>query len=228
MSANAIAFYIGLFGSIHCIGMCGPLAFAIPAGEAGRGRFVFDKFIYQIGRIVSYSLLGLLIGFIGRQIWLLGVQQGVSIASGILILMAAFSRLFKLSFARSATGNKAFSLVNRSLVYAVKHRWGHLFIGMLNGLLPCGFVYLALVGAINTSSAANAMTYMFFFGLGTLPLMLLATVGSGFMGINVRRKMNRVVPYFMLFLGTWFVLRGLSLDIPYLSPAIRAAQAFCR
>ena len=227
MSANAIAFYIGLFGSIHCIGMCGPLAFAIPVAEAGRGRFVFDKFIYQIGRIVSYSLLGLLIGFIGRQIWLLGVQQGVSIASGILILMAAFSRLFKLSFTRSATGNKAFTLVNRSLVYAVKHRWGHLFIGMLNGLLPCGFVYLALVGAINTSSAANAMTYMLFFGLGTLPLMLLATVGSGFMGINVRRKMNRVVPYFMLFLGSWFVLRGLSLDIPYLSPAIRAAQAFC-
>jgi len=228
MSANAIAFYIGLFGSIHCIGMCGPLAFAIPGGEAGRGRFVFDKFIYQIGRIVSYSLLGLLIGFIGRQIWLLGVQQGVSIASGILILMAAFSRLFKLSFARSNMGGKAFTLINRSLVYAVKHRWGHLFIGMLNGLLPCGFVYLALVGAINTSSAANAMTYMFFFGLGTLPLMLLATVGSGFMSINVRRKMNRVVPYFMLFLGAWFVLRGLSLDIPYLSPAIKAAQAFCR
>ncbi len=228
MSAYAIAFYIGLFGSIHCVGMCGPLAFAIPGGTPGRGRYIFDKFIYQVGRIISYSLLGLLIGVIGRQLWLLGLQQGVSIASGVLILMAAFSRLFKLSFTRSQAGNKALSFVNRLLVYAVNHRWGHLFIGMLNGLLPCGFVYLAMVGAINTPSAGSAMIYMFYFGLGTLPLMLLATVGSGFMGVNVRRRMNRVVPYFMLFLGAWFVLRGLSLDIPYLSPAIKAAQAFCR
>jgi hypothetical protein len=228
MSTYQIAFYIGLFGSIHCIGMCGPLAFAIPTGDKLRWLFVWDKLVYQVGRIISYSLLGLLIGLIGKQLWLLGLQRGVTIASGILILIAASSRLFKLSFINSQKGNRFFSAINRMVVYAVNHRWGHIFIGMLNGLLPCGFVYLALVGAINTASAGSAMQYMFWFGLGTLPLMFLATIGSGFINLNVRRKLNLVVPYFMVLLGAWFILRGLSLDIPYLSPAIRAAQNFCQ
>lgn len=228
MSAYQIAFYIGLFGSIHCIGMCGPLAFAIPTGDKRRWLFVWDKFVYQLGRIISYSLLGLLIGLIGKQLWLLGLQRGVTIASGVLILAAASSRLFKLSFINSQRGNRFFLAINRMVVYAVNHRWGHIFIGMLNGLLPCGFVYLALAGAINTSSAGNAMQYMFWFGLGTLPLMFLATVGSGFINLNVRRKLNMVVPYFMILLGSWFILRGLSLDIPYLSPVIRAAQSWCQ
>jgi len=228
MSAYQIAFYIGLFGSIHCIGMCGPLAFAIPTGDKRRWLFVWDKLVYQFGRIISYSLLGLLIGLIGKQLWLLGLQRGVTIASGILILIAASSRLFKLSFTNSQRGNRFFLTINRLVVYAINHRWGHIFVGMLNGLLPCGFVYLALAGAINTSSAGGAMQYMFWFGLGTLPLMFLATVGSGFINLGVRRKLNLVVPYFMVLLGAWFILRGLSLDIPYLSPVIRAAQNLCQ
>lgn len=229
MSTNAIAFYIGLFSSIHCIGMCGPLAFAVPSFAHSKFRFVFDKLTYQFGRIISYSLLGLLIGVIGQQIWLMGLQRGVSIASGVLILMAAFSRLFKISFRRSRGGNKFFLIVNRMVVYAVNKHWGHLAIGMLNGLLPCGFVYLALVGAINTSSAVNAMQYMFWFGLGTLPLMFLATIGAGFISLNLRRRLNIAVPYFMLVLGCWFILRGANLDIPYLSPQSQSVlNSICR
>lgn len=227
MSTFQLAFYIGLFGSIHCIGMCGPLAFAIPSQPGNKMRLLFDKFSYQLGRIISYSLLGLLAGFIGRQLWLAGLQQGVSIASGVLILMAAFSRIFKVSFSKSQRGYKFFATVNKMVIYAVNNRWGHLFIGMLNGLLPCGFVYLALVGAINTTSPAQAVYYMFWFGMGTLPLMFAAAVSSGFISLNLRRILNTVVPYFMIFLGAWFVLRGMSLDIPYLSPIIKEAQAIC-
>lgn len=218
MSSFQLAFYTGLFGSIHCIGMCGPLAFAIPSLPGNRLRLLSDKFIYQLGRIISYILLGLLVGVIGRQLWLAGLQQGVSIASGILILLAAFSRILKISFGKSNVSNQFFAAINKMVGYAVKNRWGHIFIGMLNGLLPCGFVYLALVGAINTSSPLQASYYMFWFGVGTMPLMFLAAVSSGFISLNLRRKMNRVVPYFMLLLGCWFVLRGANLNIPYLSP----------
>lgn len=228
MSAYQVAFYIGLFGSIHCIGMCGPLAFAVPSVAGNRWLLIWDKLVYQAGRIISYSFLGLLIGVIGRQLWLLGLQQGVSIVSGVLILAAALSRLFKISFVKSKAGNKLFSMVNKAVVYAVNHRRGHLFIGILNGLLPCGFVYLALIGAVNTPSAAKAMTYMFWFGAGTLPLMFMAAVSSGFINTSVRRKLNMVVPYFMLLLGVWFILRGLSLDIPYLSPLIKMSQNLCQ
>lgn len=229
MSNNWIAFLVGLFGSVHCVGMCGPLAFAVPVNRSNWWRLVFDKVTYNLGRIITYSFLGLLIGLVGRQLWLYGLQQGVSMVSGILILLAGISRIFKLRLAN----NSFFSILtlpfNRSISFALQHRAGHFVIGLLNGFLPCGFVYLALVGAVNTSSPMNAAQYMFYFGLGTFPLMLIATVSSAFAGPLVRRRINRAIPFFMIFLGLWFVLRGLNLNIPYLSPAKNIALgADCR
>jgi sulfite exporter TauE/SafE len=217
MSNNSIAFFIGLFGSIHCIGMCGPLAFSVPSFHSKWWLIVADKFVYNLGRIITYSLLGLLIGFVGKQLWISGLQQGVSLLSGLLIILAGISRLLKIKLSQSSIVNKALSPVNKLLSYALKHRAGHLVIGLLNGLLPCGFVYLALIGAINTSSPLASAQFMFCFGLGTFPLMLLATVSAGFVGPVFRRRINTVLPYLIVCLGFWFILRGLGLDIPYLS-----------
>lgn len=222
MSTNNIAFFIGLFGSVHCIGMCGPLALAIPSFQTKWWLIVSDKLLYNIGRVITYSFLGLLIGLMGRQLWLAGMQQGVSLFSGMLIIMAAFSRLFKIRFGQSSIMSKLLLPVNRLLSYALKHKAGHLIVGILNGFLPCGFVYLALVGAVNTSTPTAASQYMFWFGMGTFPLMLLAAIGSGFMRQSVRRCINRTMPYLMVCLGFWFILRGLNLDIPYLSPKIQS------
>nr|WP_121272345.1 sulfite exporter TauE/SafE family protein [Pedobacter schmidteae] len=218
MSTDKLAFMIGLLGSVHCIGMCGPLAFAVPALKQGWFLMAIDKLMYQFGRIIAYCILGVGIGLIGQQIWLAGFQQGISILSGILIILAACSRLFKLRFLKD---NPSFMLApfNRMFNYALKHKANHLIIGFINGFLPCGFVYLALAGALNTENVQNAVIYMFWFGLGTLPLMFMATLGMGFTGAVFRRKINRVVPYLMLCIGIWFILRGLTLDIPYLSPA---------
>ncbi|WP_345954585.1 sulfite exporter TauE/SafE family protein [Mucilaginibacter sp. PAMB04168] len=218
MSEDKIAFFIGLFGSVHCIGMCGPLAFAIPVAQ-GRGWLLLgDKLIYNLGRTFSYCLLGLLTGLIGQQLWLAGLQQWVSLFSGIFIIMAAFVRLLKLSVSRSAAVKNHMGWFNRLLSHALKHQWGHLFIGVLNGFLPCGFVYLALAGAVNTGNVISAVQYMFWFGMGTVPLMLLATISSSLISIPLRRQVNKVIPYIMLVLGVWFLLRGLNLNIPYLSP----------
>jgi uncharacterized protein len=227
MTDLQVAFFIGLFGSIHCVGMCGPLALALPVNNAGTLWLVFDKLVYQLGRVISYTLLGVIIGLIGKQVWLLGVQQSVSIISGVLIIAAALTRLFKWRFFNQKNGGPA-ALINRSLVYALQHKWGHLFIGMLNGLLPCGFVYLALVGAVNTPSVLSSAKYMFWFGMGTLPLMFIAAVSTGFFSLNIRRKLNAIIPYFMLGLGVWFIMRGLSLNIAYLSPAINIEQGVCQ
>lgn len=225
MSTNEIAFFIGLFGSIHCIGMCGPLAFAIPVAGNSKWLLIWDKLIYQVGRIISYTILGLLIGTIGKQLWLSGLQQGVSILSGVLIIVAAFSRLLKISHKINKTnGWRVSAVFSRLLTLAVQRHWGHLAIGVLNGFLPCGFVYFALIGALNTNSVLASGAYMFWFGIGTLPLMLIAAVSTGLFNVSFRRKLNRVVPYFMLCLGIWFVLRGMSLDIPYLSPAKTVAN----
>jgi uncharacterized protein len=108
--------------------------------------------------------------------------------------------------------------VNRVLSYALQHKAGHFIVGLLNGFLPCGFVYLALVGALNTNSPVSASEYMFWFGIGTFPLMLLAMVSAGFAGAVFRRRINKLMPYLMICLGLWFILRGIGLNIPYLSP----------
>ena len=222
MSSNEIAFFIGLFGSVHCIGMCGPLAFAVPSFHKSWWLVVADKFTYNAGRVITYSFLGLLIGLLGRQLWLAGLQQGVSVLSGALIITAGLSRLFKVKFTQSRFMPKVLAPVNRLINYALKHKAGHLAVGMLNGFLPCGFVYLALVGAVNTASPAASAQYMFWFGVGTFPLMLLATVSSGFIGPVLRRRINKGMPYLMVCLGFWFLLRGMGLDIPYLSPPNQA------
>jgi sulfite exporter TauE/SafE len=224
MNSNEIAFFIGLFGSVHCIGMCGPLAFAVPSFHTRWWLVVADKFTYNAGRIITYSFLGLLIGLLGRQLWLAGLQQGVSVLSGALIITAGLSRLFKVKFTQSRFMPKVLAPVNRLINYALKHKAGHLAVGMLNGFLPCGFVYLALVGAVNTASPAASAQYMFWFGAGTFPLMLLATVSSGFIGPVLRRRINKGIPYLMVCLGFWFLLRGMGLDIPYLSPAKQATS----
>lgn len=228
MSTSQIAFFIGLFGSVHCIGMCGPLAFAIPVNHSGFWLLLWDKLVYNLGRTISYATLGLITGLIGKQLWLSGLQQGVSIISGILILLAAGSRLWKLKIRKESSGDWLLKPFNAMLTYALQHRAGHLVIGLLNGFLPCGFVYLALIGAVNTSSVGASVQYMIWFGLGTLPLMLAVTVGSGFINQGIRRKMNRMVPYFMLCLGAWFLLRGLALDIPYLSPPSASGTIICK
>lgn len=218
MSPEKLAFMIGLLGSIHCIGMCGPLAFAVPSLRQNWWNMVFDKLIYQLGRIISYCFLGLIIGLIGEQLWMAGLQQGISIFSGVLIVMAACSRLFKLRFMKN---NPSFMLrpFHKAFNYALKHKANHLIIGIINGFLPCGFVYLAMAGALNMESVSQSAGYMFWFGMGTLPLMFLATLSIGFTGALFRQRINKAVPYLMLCLGIWFIFRGLELNIPYLSPA---------
>ncbi|MDB5145493.1 MAG: hypothetical protein JWQ66_4206 [Mucilaginibacter sp.] len=214
MSNNGVAFFIGLFGSVHCVGMCGPLALSVSSFQSRWWLIVLDKVLYNFGRIITYSFLGLMVGIIGKQLWLYGLQQGVSILSGALIIAAGFSRIFKIKI----PGNNLLSPISRLLNYALQHKAGHLITGMLNGFLPCGFVYLALVGAINMISPLKAAAYMCWFGVGTFPLMLLAMVGAGFISPLLRRRINRAMPYLMVCLGLWFILRGLGLDIPYLSP----------
>lgn len=223
MSISEIAFFIGLFGSVHCIGMCGPLAFSVPVSQNNWWRIIVEKVLYNTGRVLSYTFLGFLIGFLGRQLWISGLQQGLSLLSGGLIIMAGLSRMFKIHLFRSRFSATLLSPVNRLLSYALKRRAGHLAIGILNGFLPCGFVYMALIGAVNTPSPLAAASYMFWFGLGTFPLMLIATVGAGYIGPVFRRRVNRMMPYFMVCLGFWFILRGMGMNIPYLSPAKQAS-----
>jgi sulfite exporter TauE/SafE len=222
-----LAFIIGLFGSLHCVGMCGPLAFALQNENENKWLLVFNKLSYNIGRAVTYSLLGFLIGIAGKQLWLAGFQQAVSIISGSIILFAALPRIFKWQNLINFNYNILSTTINKLIAKALKSKAGNFYVGLLNGLLPCGFVYVALSTAVNTSSATQSALFMFVFGLGTTPLMLAAMLGVHFGKPIIRYQINRLLPWLMVMLGLWFIVRGLNLGIPFLSPLMGNNKAIC-
>lgn len=224
MNHLQLAFVIGLFGSLHCVGMCGPLAFAIPNLNGEKWKLVLNKLLYQLGRAFSYAILGLLIGALGKSLWIAGFQQTLSIICGIFIVIYSILRLLP----AKRNLNISFPLVNKWISGAIRKRYGHFAVGMLNGVLPCAFVYVALATASNTSSVFQSALFMFFFGLGTLPLMFASAVGISFASQAVRRSINNVLPVLSLVLGSWLILRGLSLDIPFLSPVLIGDASICR
>jgi sulfite exporter TauE/SafE len=95
-------------------------------------------------------------------------------------------------------------------------------IGILNGFLPCGLVYVALAGAIASGDAISGAAVMILFGLGTIPAMFAASVFGKFINIGIRTKLRKAVPALAILLAAVFILRGLNLGIPYLSPRLNA------
>lgn len=227
MNHLQLAFILGLLGSLHCVGMCGPLAFALEDKSESKLQMITQKVTYNLGRAISYAFLGLLIGLIGKQLWIAGLQQGISILSGTLIIIATLPRLLPLFKLEIYSPKFLVNGVNKLLSKAITNKAGHFYVGLLNGFLPCGFVYLGLATAVNTSSALQSSLFMFFFGLGTMPLMLAAMVGFNFAKPSVRYQINRILPILTIFLGIWFIFRGLNLGIPFLSPAIADTEVIC-
>ncbi len=223
------AFLIGLFGSFHCVGMCGPIAMALPLRQGSIYSILINRLMYNLGRVITYSAIGAIFGLIGEGFSLAGSQRYVSIGAGILILLMVLipqritQKFYLLKPAYDFTNflKKKFGPLFRS-----KSQFATLFIGILNGFLPCGLVYIAVAGAMAGGSAMNGMVYMFMFGLGTIPMLFAVSVAGNFIGINLRRKVNRVViPVFMVVLGTLFILRGMNLGIPYISPHLDGGKS---
>ncbi|TPE45899.1 sulfite exporter TauE/SafE family protein [Pontibacter mangrovi] len=216
-------FLFGLLGSFHCVGMCGPIAMALPFGRSNGWRFYAGRLLYNGGRLVTYAALGALAGTFGKSLQMAGLQQFVSILSGLLILFLLVAPATLKGKAGSILGtDKAVAWVRTKLKALFgRENLGALFlVGALNGLLPCGFVYIALAGAISAPGIGGAALYMFLFGLGTFPLMFLVSLSGKFISLKLRSTFNRLVPYVGMALATLFILRGLNLGIPYLSPRI--------
>jgi hypothetical protein len=219
------ALALGFFGSLHCVGMCGPIVLALPGKSSVFSRFMGLRLVYNAGRIITYAWLGLMLGLFGRQIQLSGWQAQLSIASGLLILL--FTLLPHLS-ARFKTAFQPGRFVSQFLGdFLYKPNYGGQFVtGLLNGLLPCGLVYLALAGALLVGDPVVSAGFMVVFGLGTLPALLtVAILGRQLLG-KFRPLFSKISPVIAILMAALFILRGLSLGIPYLSPQLtHPAQA---
>ena len=223
MDLIVVALAMGFAGSFHCVGMCGPIALALPLNRKSNSTKIVGILCYNFGRITTYVLLGLLLGIFGKGLKLAGILQYVSIGLGVLIIVSVIvPRLLKRINFRNAYYLKLNNWVKAKLgMYLVKKSNASLLIlGLLNGLLPCGLVYVAMAGSIVYGSISSGALYMFLFGLGTLPMMFSIPYFSSSISLNVRTKMTKAIPYIMVIFGILFILRGLSLDIPYISPPI--------
>ena len=215
------AFLLGLAGSAHCAGMCGPLALALPAGGGGRPMLVAGRILYNTGRIITYAFMGALFGLLGQGFAIAGLQRWVSLVLGAVILIGLFVAP---RFGRAITLTRAVSGLKSALGKRLQRgALSSLFgIGLLNGWLPCGLVYVAVAGAATADKVLHGIEYMIAFGLGTLPMMLAISLAGQKLQFALRFKLQRLVPVSLAIVGALLVLRGLALDIPYLSPKLPA------
>ena len=215
------AFIIGVLGSLHCLGMCGPIALALSV-TPGKNRYV-AIILYNIGRIITYGFFGLLFGSFGSLFIMAGLQQFLSITAGVsLLFLVMLSLVGNSNSVTIEPLNKIMSSLKITLGYYLKKRFFSSFfiIGLLNGLLPCGLVYMAVIGAIATGSALSGSYYMMLFGLGTVPAMFLIGVFKIFIPILWRLKLLKILPFTISLVGVMLIVRGLNIGIPYLSPEI--------
>ena len=216
------AFIFGLLGSFHCIGMCGPIAFALPLDRSSKSRMFFQTFLYHLGRLITYSLIGLLFGFIGRGLFLSGFQQRLSILMGIIMILSVAIPVKV--FSKFNITKPLYKLIGKlkqqlGLYLNKKSNKSIFIIGFLNGFLPCGLVYMALMGAVASSNVFQGSLYMFLFGMGTVPMMTLAVFAGNILKASLRNKIQKLIPVFVIIIGLLFILRGLGLGIPYISPS---------
>jgi uncharacterized protein len=213
---NSIAFLTGLVGSFHCVGMCGPIALALPVGGQSVWQATINRLLYNLGRILTYSTLGAIFGYFGRSIFIAGYQQQLAILVGILLLFSMFPVRLFVGLPIYKITNKIIHFIKK--LFAVKSAIGFLMLGIANGLLPCGMVYMALAGATISNSPIDGAIFMVFFGVGTAPMMFSVSFLPKFLTLNMRQKINKYIPVYTFLFAILFVARGLGLGIPYFSP----------
>jgi sulfite exporter TauE/SafE len=223
MSFVTAALALGFLGSFHCIGMCGPLALMLPVQGLSGPRKVMGILLYNLGRVSTYALLGLLMGFIGKQVALAGWQQILSIALGTLLLSSLILHQMTRQLPKVQFWQKQ---VKRRLVRLLQEpKISTLFqIGLLNGMLPCGLVYVAIAGALAVADWKEGMLFMVLFGFGTVPAMMALNFFGHLLSVTWRSRLQAAIPYAIAFMGLLLLLRGLNLGIPGISPKLTQTQ----
>ena len=213
-----IAFTLGLLGSLHCLGMCGPLAIGLCSkpNPTKKQNFI-NALTYNLGRILTYTLLGLLFGLIGSFLFIVNLQKYLSVIIGIVLIISV---VFSLSFQSRLLCNSIIGKLNfaikiqiSKLIQSTKTK-STFVLGMINGLLPCGLVYLAIAGSLSLTASIDSAIFMASFGIGTLPALFLLIIGSQNLNPGLRVYYRRILPFINLFFGVFLIYRGIVVDLP--------------
>ncbi|MGY5353926.1 sulfite exporter TauE/SafE family protein [Wenyingzhuangia sp. IMCC45467] len=220
------AFIFGLLSSFHCVGMCGPIAFALPVHNGTTIEKWIKIILYHLGRLFTYAIIGALFGLFGRAFVMAGLQQTLSIITGLILIFVALFQETIMWYMEQHSSVKIIKLIKKGYQNIVqsKSTLSFLVLGFMNGLLPCGTVYIALIGALAMGNIAMGSWYMFVFGMGTMPLMLLFMSVKFLNTQRFKTIFRRAVPVMLVVVGSLFVLRGLGLGIAFVSPSDMSLQ----
>jgi sulfite exporter TauE/SafE len=215
---------LGFLGSFHCVGMCGPIALALPLGRTKGFKKLALILIYNLGRMTTYGMFGAAAGALGSGLVFAGFQQVLSLLAGGIILISVVSVYSGLPgrFFNNSSNRTFLVLRNKLSSLLLREKKGSLFtIGLLNGFLPCGFVYVATATSIATGNSFDGMTFMAVFGAGTVPAMLALPLFGNVWSMRSRTLLRKVSPAIITVTALLLIIRGLGLGIPFISPAVK-------
>lgn len=227
LSLLLIALGIGFSSGLHCLGMCGPIALSLGLTKSSGISFYTENAAYQTGRAFTYALLGAVAGIIGEGFSLAGIQSVLTIFAGIVLILMALLSVKGTDWAsRIGFLQKPLMRVRSALAAKLQQSGAvsRFTTGVLNGFLPCGMVFVALTASLAAGGVWQGALFMFFFGLGTFPFMFSAVLFGNLLTPQLRGKLLKGVPVLLLLLGVLFILRGMELGIPYVSPAKEALE----
>jgi uncharacterized protein len=223
-----VAILMGLAGSLHCVGMCGPIMLFLPFHHFTGLRKAAAIALYHFARISVYAMMALVI-YSFRSVFNPVVQQYISIVLGSLFLFAGvisflpFTKKLqvKLPWTKFVTKQLGEFMGNPGLP--------SIFIsGMLNGLLPCGLVYMMLSATLALHTATHAVLFAYIFGVGTVPALVSIILFRSRINVGKIEFVKKYTPVVVFLFGIIFLLRGLNLDIPYLSPKVQVINGEVR
>ena len=209
------ALVIGFAGSMHCLGMCSPLAMAVTSRN--RSAFI-NRALYNGGRISTYALMGALVSGLGAMLPLSKYQNIISIVMGLTLLLIGVGAVREIRIPGLTWGIQRLT-GGLKLLFAEylqrKNRGAIVMLGALNGLLPCGLTFIALTWCVSLRGPLDGFNFMLLFGAGTLPVML------GFTSIipALARKLNwslqKLTTTMLILSGCVLILRVFIIHIPH-------------
>ncbi len=224
------AITLGFLGSFHCIGMCGAIALSLPVQHFSGFQRILGIFLYNIGRVITYGVMGAALGSLGGTFNFMGWQQSISILLGLLLIVVFVlairnKQIRQSSFFQKHWNNRIINII--APLFHNKKLYSPFLIGLLNGLLPCGLVYMAIAGAVAMHHTLQGAMFMMSFGMGTLPAMFLVSLTGNIINVKWRNFFRKSAPYVIGIMGVLLILRGANLNIPYLSPKVEHNKMQC-
>ena len=212
------AFIIGLFGSMHCVGMCGPVTMAFMG--SGQSRLGFAS--YHLGRILTYVVIGMFLGLVGESIAFFNLQQGLTfvLGAGLILLYGIPSTRHSLErfYYQSRFYQLLKSFLSKSL--SMRKRW--FLSGVANGFFPCGLTYVAAAGAVALGSVSGGALFMIAFGLGTLPALISLSFAGNFLSKKLKSFIPKSVTVIAVISGLIMIMRGLLTTLPSFNQMVQS------